>query len=82
MFTGCAARTPPWYEDYFVSAAALPRLRFACCGWEHPRCGRLEEGGREYSLYMLSEESLVSERGEWLLIPWFYVWVEYFLEEP
>ncbi|MDR0439475.1 MAG: DUF4952 domain-containing protein, partial [Candidatus Accumulibacter sp.] len=72
-------------EEYFVFHSGMPRLRFACCGWENAHGGYgilTKEDAEEYVVSMCSEESLYSSRSEWFLIPWFYVTVEFFLEEP
>jgi hypothetical protein len=71
-------------EEYLVFYSGMPRLRFACCGWENARggYGRLTKDAEEYSVSMCSDESLYSSRSEWFKIPLFYVVVEFFLEVP
>lgn len=85
-------------ERHFRRTTGMGPLSFNCCFWEPvPRKGvrygqlahtRAKEGTSEwlglthYEIAMISEETLHSSRDEWLLIPWFYVTVTRFLDEP
>ncbi|GHV52896.1 DUF4952 domain-containing protein [Deltaproteobacteria bacterium] len=70
-------------EEYLAFYSGMPRLRFACCGWENDRSGHGRLGkAEEYAENMHSEETLYSHREEWILVPWFYVIAEFFLEDP
>lgn len=74
-------------EAYLVKISHIPRLRFICCGWDSfpigsspkSRYGDLKMDGREYEISMSSEETLEKR---WKEIPFFYVRVTVYLEEP
>lgn len=73
-------------EHYFVKAANMPVLRFACCGWDSigtaRRDGWLQDGAASYQISMTSGETLLRRREDWPRIPWFKVTVIRYLEEP
>jgi hypothetical protein len=67
-------------EEYLVRLAGIQPLRFHCCGWEAGGGpGGFDIRGNVYTVWMTSGETLEKE---WGLIPWFYVDVELYLEDP
>ena len=82
-------------ESYFVQKTGISPLSFVCCLWESvPGTGRrygtllhtlwpgADDVPAEFIITMDSEETLRSNRKEWLLIPWFYIQVTTFLGAP
>lgn len=73
-------------EADLARVSGMHELKLACCGWESLTGHGLVKHGpdsqpKEYGINMYSEESPYSSRDEWILIPWFYVDVELFLEQ-
>lgn len=70
-------------ESYFQKHFQMPKLHFACCGWElSPDKGTYKNSkGLEYKIEMFSEETLIKDRNDWEKIPFFYIDVTLYLEE-
>ena len=71
----------------------LSSLRFVCCGWsgvtgtadDRSASDRLiykDANSYYYKIQMMSAETVVVDRHKWSEIPWFYVTVIAYLEEP
>ncbi len=82
-------------ETALAQLSGLTPLRFVCCLWEavptqEGRYGHLPHTlwpahpyePAEFEVGMVSEETLYSTRDQWLLIPWFHVWVSSHHELP
>lgn len=76
-------------EKHFVRTAELPILKRNCCLWEPKPSktgdvpnGVLKKGKDVYLIRMVSADNDVSERKRWSEIDYFYVTVDFFLEEP
>jgi Domian of unknown function (DUF4952) len=76
-------------EKYFMKTAALPVLKRSCCLWEPKPShagdvpnGALKKGKDVYLIRMVSADNDVSQRSRWSEIDYFYVTVDFFLEEP
>jgi hypothetical protein len=76
-------------ERYFAKVARLPVLKRNCCLWESTAnkvgaspSGALKKGKDLYLVHMASRETIVADRKRWSEIDYFYVSVDFFLEEP
>lgn len=72
-------------EGYLTSSSGMPKLKFACCGWEVPgyQFGRFNTpGGQPYFVQMGSGETIYSRRADWPKINFFNIRVISYLEEP
>ncbi|MBD8495306.1 DUF4952 domain-containing protein [Pseudomonas syringae] len=70
-------------ERYLRQAFGLPELRFMCCGWDSTlHFYRDEQTRLPYMIGMGSEETLVNTRDRWHAIPFFYINVSLFTEDP
>jgi Domian of unknown function (DUF4952) len=79
-------------EAFLQQKFQMSPLRFVCCGWEPgkreqdsrlPRLGQYrDQQGYNYQITMHSGETLVTQRQDWAKIPFFYVKVTKFLEDP
>lgn len=79
-------------ERFLQQKFQMPELRFLCCGWEQvrrientnsPGYGSFRDSrGYKYQVTMFSQETLITERSDWHNIPFFYVDVTLYLEQP
>lgn len=68
-------------EADLVRKAGLKRLKRSCCQWDAP-AGQFHDGsGRDFSITMVSEETVVGRRSDWRLIGTFEIIVETFTED-
>jgi hypothetical protein len=68
-------------EDYLVQTVGLNRLKHVCCLWDSPANQFRDETGREFSITMASQETLIGQRAEWSKIESFTIIVEIYTEE-
>ena len=80
-------------EKFLQREYDLSSLRFVCCGWsgvtrtadDRSPSDRLiykDANFHYYKIQMMSAETIVVDRHKWSEIPWFYVTVIAYLEEP
>lgn len=70
-------------EKYLQSTFGMNRLERHCCVWESgPGFYRDEKTGIGYALSMASEETTVSDRASWDELPFFYITVSAYAEDP
>ncbi|HBE58733.1 MAG TPA: DUF4952 domain-containing protein [Cyanobacteria bacterium UBA11149] len=82
----------PKVERFLQQKFQMSELRFLCCGWEpvrrientnSPGYGSFRDSrGYEYEVSMFSQETLIDERQDWQNIPFLYVDVTLYLEQP
>ena len=63
-------------EAALIRATGMDRLRHSCCQWDAPVRQFKSAGGREFSIRMVSEETLVDRRDRWPEIKLFEILVE------
>jgi len=68
-------------EAYFVRKTGLRRLKRSCCQWDGPPDWFRDSSGREISITMVSEETVVARRSDWRRIGTFEIIVEVFTED-
>ena len=68
-------------EAYLIKFAGLKRLKRSCCLWDSVAGYFKDVKGRTYSISMVSPETTMATRKEWLKIPEFEVTVDRFTEE-
>jgi hypothetical protein len=68
-------------EAYLIKSVGLIRLKRSCCQWDSPAHQFKDTTGREFSITMVSDESVAASRAEWRKITMFEVAVETFTEE-
>lgn len=68
-------------EAHLIRAAGLNRLRHSCCQWDSPAGQFKDARGQEYSINMVSDESMIGSRAMWPKIKTFEITVERLTEE-
>ena len=68
-------------EAYLVRFVALHRLKRSCCQWDSPAGQFKDANGREFSINMVSDETIATGRAGWRQIKTFEVVVETFTED-
>jgi hypothetical protein len=68
-------------EAYLVRTIGLDRLKRLCCHWESPARAFRDPQGRDYSISLASEETVVASRDDWARIDTFEITVETMTEE-
>jgi hypothetical protein len=69
-------------EAWLIKHANLVKLKRSCCQWDGPGGGFADKAGRQYDVYMVSEETTVDKRRNWREIAVFEITVKAFTEEP
>ncbi len=77
-------------ENFLHRETGMPLLTFVCCGWEsgaeqgeiHLAGSADDPGGTDCAVSMHSAEALETCRELWEYIPWFYITVTCYTEEP
>jgi hypothetical protein len=88
--TGKDARSA---EQFLQQNFKMSKLKFLCCGWDtvsssgpqgvQPGHGRyIDRQGFYHDVAMYSEETLLNNHQDWSKIPFFYIVVKKFLEDP
>ncbi|WP_033838868.1 DUF4952 domain-containing protein [Mesorhizobium loti] len=68
-------------EADLVRHTGLNRLKRSCCQWDAPASQFRDGNGREFSITMVSDETVVARRSEWRQIGTFEIIVETFTED-
>ncbi|WP_245268879.1 DUF4952 domain-containing protein [Mesorhizobium loti] len=68
-------------EADLVRHTGLNRLKRSCCQWDAPASQFRDGNGREFSIVMVSDETVVARRSEWRQIGTFEIIVETFTED-
>ena len=68
-------------EADLIRHTGLSRLKRSCCQWDAPASQFRDGGGREFSITMVSDETVVARRSEWRQIRTFEIIVETFTED-
>jgi hypothetical protein len=69
-------------ESYLAKELTLKTLRRTCCLWESVENSFRDKSGKLYVLTMSSEETTIDTREEWAKIPYFFVTVNLYREDP
>jgi hypothetical protein len=69
-------------ERYLAKELTLKTLRRTCCLWESVENSFRDTAGRLFLITMSSEETAIDTREDWGKIPYFYVTVNRYREDP
>jgi len=69
-------------ESYLAKELKIKKLRRTCCVWESTENSYRDRKARLYTITMSTEENVIGSRSQWPKIPYFYVTVDQYQEEP
>lgn len=69
-------------EQYLVKELKLKKLRRVCCIWESTENSYQDEKDELFVISMSTDETLIAKKSDWSRIPFFYVKVDRFREDP
>jgi hypothetical protein len=69
-------------ETYLIREFKIKKLRHNCCIWESTANFYRDKQGTGYLIDMSTEETTIKKRGAWSKIPYFYVRVRAYKEDP
>jgi hypothetical protein len=69
-------------EGFLTKELALKALQRTCCLWESTENAFRDKAGRPLVITMATEETTIDKREDWGKIPYFYVTVSRYREDP
>jgi hypothetical protein len=69
-------------EESLTKELRIKRLQRTCCLWESTRNSYRDRRGRLFVISMATEETTIDSRSEWAKIPYFYVTVDLYRDDP
>jgi len=69
-------------ESHLAREFNIKRLQRTCCLWESAQNSYRDKQGRLFVISMSTEETTIDSRNQWAKIPYFYVKMDRYREDP